>query len=186
MRAFALGDPPAAASIAPGPHPQPGAAGWPEPVVFTARRPVEGGHAPGRSAVSAGAPASGGAAGRGHGQSGVAPAPGQAPAAVKRVAVRSLGAPEWRLRAADPWEAYRDSTCCTGTHAGLQQGREQSDGDPVGNPVAADQFERAGVEVLRAAFRIKGALRASRCAGMLSFPAGETPLGIGYDSRDRV
>ena len=176
VRAFALGTSPAAA---PQPPRQLDTAGGPGSGVSGAQYPAGSGHAPCENAASPGpAPAPGGAAGGGRGQGhrgapDQAPAPGQARAAVKRVAVRSLGAPEWRLRAADPREAYRDSTHGSDGLPGLQHERGDPGGDPVGDPAGVAAAARAGTEVLRAAFRVKGALRASRCAGMLSFPAGE-------------
>ena len=176
VRAFAMGDVSAAAPESRG---QPGMAGSPVSGISRARDPAGSGCAPGEStAASAGPPASGSAAGAGSGQGrrgapDQAPAPGQAPSAVKRVAVRSLGAPEWRLRAADPREAYRDTMCPSNTFPGLQHEGDCPAGDPLEEPTGGAAAACAGTEVLRAAFRIKGAMRASRCAGMLSFPAGE-------------
>lgn len=168
VRAFALRE---SLAAAPEPHRQPGVAGGSGSGASRAQNPAGSERAPGGSAASAGPPAPGGASGAGRGQVHLrapeqAPAPSQAPAAVKRVAVRSLGAPEWRLRAADPREAYRDSTFCSDES-------NHPEGDPLGDPAGAAASARAGTEVLRAAFRVKGALRSSRCAGMLSFPAGE-------------
>ena len=175
VRAFALEDSQAAA---PEPHCQAGVAGGAGSGVSRAQNPAGSGLALGESAVSGGLPAPVGAAGagggRGHrGAPEQALAPSQAPAAVKRVAVRSLGAPEWRLRAADPREAYRDGTCCSNALPGLQHDSDYPRGDLLEEPAGSATAARAGTEVLRAAFRIKGALRASGCAGMLSFPAGE-------------
>lgn len=175
MRTFALGDSPAAA---PEPLRQPGVAGDPGSGVSRSQTPAESGQALGETPASAGPPAPGGAAGAsgGQGHRGApeqALAPSQATSAVKRVAVRSLGAPEWRLRAADPREAYRASMFSSNE-------RDDPAGDPIGDPAGAGAVTRAGTEVLRAAFRIKGALRASRCAGMLSFPAGKG-WGVGFN-----
>jgi len=121
-----------------------------------------------------------------------APLAAQRTEPVRRLVVCSLGGPEWRLRA-PPGDAYRDAAGLgagghgagggAGGSAGRQQAAARSDGsmpgpDPGMDPdCAGGARARAGTEVLRSAFRIKGALRGARCAGVLSFPGGAPPPG---------
>lgn len=135
---------------------------------------------PGASTSAAAAPDQAAARGR----AAVAPlaaAVSQDPVTVKRLVVRSLGAPEWRLRAPQglpyPTQAegsrgsasYRDRV--HGHECGSTGGELEGGEDTMENSLGC-AWADAGTEVLRAAFRMKGALRASRCAGMLSFPGG--------------
>ncbi len=115
-----------------------------------------------------------------------APLAAQRTEPVRRLVVCSLGGPEWRLRAA-PGDGYRDGAGLgagrggAGGSAGQQAAAARSDGgmpgpDPGVDPdCAGGPCARAGTEVLRSAFRIKGALRGARCAGVLSFPGGAPP-----------